>query len=133
MDYEIKKSSGNYLGRNSGIFNRFVLGLTGLALLVNGCIGKINGVDITSNGNNEKPTYVGYNGEPLESPEQKEDKKEEEKWYTNPWVIGGIVVGGAAIGTGTYFLVDELTKKKRDEEERFVFGGGERDGGPGGQ
>ncbi|MEK6937159.1 MAG: hypothetical protein AABW58_03755 [Nanoarchaeota archaeon] len=123
MEYETKKSSGSYFGRSSGLFNRLVTGLTGLALLASGCVDSINGVRIRAG---DKPEYVKYNGDPLAP------KKEEERDYKTPLIIGGVVIVAGAAAYGIYELVDDL----RDDHRRRPSdnsGGGENGGGPGGQ
>ncbi len=131
MEYKIKKSNENYLGRSSGLWNKVVMYGTGLALLANssGCVDSVNGFRIRAD---EEPVYVRYNGE---IPKPKEDEKKEKEWYENPYIVGGIAVGAVGVGVGTYFLVKELEggKKTFPSPEEGLFGGGENGGGPGGQ
>ena len=139
MKYEIKKSSGNYsVGRNShsGIFKNIVSGITGLALLISniGCIDTINGIRVRAD---EKPIYVKYDGEvPKPKEENKEDKKDEDKFYTSPWFWVGVGVTGATIGAGIAYGEKENWGKS-DRHRRSPggsdSGGGENGGGPGGQ
>ena len=127
MNYETKKSSGNYLGINSGLKNKIVAGLTGLSLLVSGCVDSINGIRIRAQNDN------GYKGEVINPLGKKKEKKDDN---TNYFIVGGLILGGAAIGTGIYFLGEDQ-KWWGDHDNRrapgSTFGGGENGGGPGGQ
>ncbi len=132
MDYEIKKSSENYLERSSGLYNKVVAGVSGLALLVSGCIDTVNGVRIRAE---EKTKFKVEIVDPFA---EKEKKKEND---TNYLLIGGIILGAGAVGTGVYFLGEDQGwwggKDRRspdlDLETDPGSGEGENGGGPGGQ
>ena len=124
--YRIKKEMNTYLGINSGILNRVVSGLTGLALLVNtsGCVDSINGIKIRA----EDKTKI----EVADPFAKKGEKKKEDE--TDCLLVGGFIVAGVtALGIGSYFLYEELTEKDRKKQPSSPYGGGENGGGPGGQ
>ncbi len=129
MEYEIKKSSGNYLGRSSQLYNRVVSGLTGLALLLNttGCVDSINGVKLRSDEEYKQVKGVSPDGT---------DKKDEDHFYTSPWFWLGVGATGAAVGAGV--AIGEHNDWGRKDRHRGLpggstSGGGENGGGPGGQ
>ncbi len=157
MEYKL---SNNYLSNN--VFNRAVSGLTGLALLVNttGCIDAIQGVRLQEirrliKSEDQKPGSDNYNiNKPIGTPSapetntltalpvtNEETQNNETDFYKNPknWKFWAFYGGIAAVGVGTYFLVDELNKgSKKDDDMPTVFGsngpgGGPGTGGPGGK
>lgn len=132
MNYETKKSIGNYSIGNSGLYNKVVSGLTGLALLTNsGCVDSINGVKLRPDSEYGKVKGVSPDG-------SKEDKKDEDAFYTSPWFWLGVGATGAAVGAG--IAIGEHNDWGRKDRHREGVpsggsgsGGGENGGGPGGQ
>jgi len=128
MSYE--KYSNYSVGVNSGLNKKIISGLTGLSLLVSGCVDTINGVSIRGENNPLKikddgprivpPNYVGRS-------DVKKDNKNDKTVY---WIVGGVLLG-AGLGTGAYFLNEELNRNRTDDYVP-VFGGSEGNGGTGG-
>src|SRR3989344_5795618 len=120
MSYEINTKSNYSVGANSGLSTKIKLGLTGLCLMVEsllpGCVSgyTVNGVKFA---NESKPKIVApdYTSSTLGKKDNKDDK-------TAYWVVGGILAAGA-VGTGAYFLNEELNRNKTDDYVP-VFGGG---------
>ncbi len=134
MGYEIKKSFGSYLGRSSGLYNKVVAGVSGLALLVSGCIDTVNGVRIRAE---EKPKYNVEVVDPIAKKDKKEDGDRDYLLMGGCILLGAAVLGG--IGTGVYFLgKDQEWWGDKDRRSPDLgtdpdSGGGENGGGPGGQ
>lgn len=135
--YDIVKSSGTRIK------------LTGLAAILAlqpscGFVDNVNGYSIKRKNEFRASGGSGSASVPVLPPTYGGTSKSDD--FTDSPIFWGIIIGGATVGlgAGTYFLNEELNRKKDKDEPVFFAptptppppggpGGGEGPGGPGGQ